>query len=412
LAFIVENVSSIAPADKCTFSKALGVTPVGVAASDLAHCRRDRLYWCGPNSAFASLKEKLTDVKWLTIPGGPGLVSRWIRPGSVWTESQHVSGRLPTLVRRLPKPAPPREPRGLERCDKAALQRYTQDRHAYPPYHYLAQLCVRRPGGLLEPPDAEERELLMDFPLRHTITLAPTSWRKEAKHKLEVQRCELLGNSFQCGVLAWLLGHWAVKAHLLEQVPSVEQMRDQAPGHRRMPTNSANSPHRPWNLQPSRSSHVSPMDSSASDLVLELMSVADLRGFDVRLDSGHLLGPRAWPRRPINTELWVWRSVLRHTWRLAEPITALEARAALQAFKWRCRKVDNHHNRFLHLVDNQSVLGVLSKCRSSSYVLHAIAAKYACLALASMCVPFHAYCETDRNPADAGSGQQPEDAPT
>jgi site-specific DNA-cytosine methylase len=48
LAFIVENVSSMAPADQCTFSKALGVTPVGVAASDLAHCRRDRLYWCGP----------------------------------------------------------------------------------------------------------------------------------------------------------------------------------------------------------------------------------------------------------------------------------------------------------------------------------------------------------------------------
>ena len=125
-----------------------------------------------------------------------------------------------------------------------------------------------------------------------------------------------------------------------------------------------------------------------------------------------LARPRAWPRRPVNTELWRWRSVLRHSWAVAEPITALEARAALQAFKWRCRNIQNHFCRFLHLVDNQSVLGVLSKCRSSSYVLHAIAAKYSRLALASMCVLFHAYCETDRNLADAGSRALPEDALT
>lgn len=56
-------------------------------------------------------------------------------------------------------------------------------------------------------------------------------------------------------------------------------------------------------------------------------------------------------------------------------MTALEARAALQAFKWRHRNVQFFVCRFLHLVDNQSVLGVLSKCRSSSYVLHGIAAK-------------------------------------
>ena len=246
----------------------------------------------------------------------------------------------------------------------------------------------------------------MDFPLRHTLTLGPTSWRKDAKTKLEVQRCELLGNSFQCGVVAWLVGHWAVEAKFLEHVPTPGQMRAQAPGHRRDPLMAM--PLRPWQLQQEKSSH----EEAGHALVLELMSAADLRGFDVRLDSGHLLGPRAWPRRPINTELWKWRSVLRHTWSMSEPITALEARAALHSFKWRCRNINNHFCRFLHLVDNQSVLGILSKCRSSSYVLHAIAAKYSCLALASMCVPFHAYCETDRNPADAGSREVPEDAPT
>ena len=72
--------------------------------------------------------------------------------------------------------------------------------------------------------------MLMDFPLRHTITLGPSSWWKESKSQLEIQRCDLIGNSFQCGVLAWLLGHWAVGMHMLVGVPTLDQMRSQAPG--------------------------------------------------------------------------------------------------------------------------------------------------------------------------------------
>ena len=88
--------------------------------------------------------------------------------------SKTKSGRLPPLVRRVPKRAPPRQPTGWDRCDADALEKYAHDQFAYPPYHYSRSNCVRRPGNVYEPPDAEERELLMDVPLRHTITLGPT----------------------------------------------------------------------------------------------------------------------------------------------------------------------------------------------------------------------------------------------
>lgn len=191
--------------DQQVFPEALGTLPFRVAAVDITQCQRDRLYWRGPYEAFSGLERHCG--KTITIPGGPGLVSRWIRSGSIWTEAQLKSRRLPTLVRRVPKRAPPRLPIGWDRCDADALEKYAQDQFAYPPNHYLRSNCLRRPGNVYETPDAEERELIVDFPLRHTIILGPTSWRKESKTKLEIQRCELIGNLFQCGVLPWLLGH-------------------------------------------------------------------------------------------------------------------------------------------------------------------------------------------------------------
>ena len=79
----------------------------------------------------------------------------------------------------------------------------------------------------------------MDFPPRRTMTAKPTSWRKQRRQELEVCRCALLGNSFQCGVFAWLLAHWAVHAGFLNEVPTVEEMRR---GEVAVPTNAPPGP--------------------------------------------------------------------------------------------------------------------------------------------------------------------------
>ena len=150
-------------ADQQVFSETLGVLPFRVVAADIANCQRDRLYWCGPDETFSGLEHHRG--KTIIIPGGPGLVSRWTRPGSTLTEDQLKLGRLPTLIRRVPNKVPPCQPTGWDRCDSDVLEKYAQDKFAYPPHHYLQRNCVRHPGNDYEPPDAGERELLMDSPL-------------------------------------------------------------------------------------------------------------------------------------------------------------------------------------------------------------------------------------------------------
>ena len=59
--------------------------------------------------------------------------------------------------------------------------------------------------------------------------------------------------------------------------------------------------------------------------------------------------------------------------------------------------------RFLHLLDSQVAIGVVSKGRSASLPLARVADKIAALTLAGRLRPLVAYVATDDNPADAPS---------
>ena len=93
-------------------------------------------------------------------------------------------------------------------------------------------------------------------------------------------------------------------------------------------------------------------------------------------------------------------------WKTASHITALETRGALAALRWRLRSRWNLASRFGHLLDNQASIGVLTRCRSTSYVLNVVVKRCCALVVAALARPFYAYCETDRNPADAATRQE------
>ena len=133
----------------------------------------------------------------------------------------------------------------------------------------------------------------------------------------------------------------------------------------------------------------------------QLVRAADTRGSDVRLDSGELMHPHSWPRRPVDVARWTWRLCVRYKWKHKSHITELEARAILSALKWRLRSARHLRTRFIHLSDSQADLGVFTKGRSSSRKLHHVVKKAGCLVIAAFARP--AYTETDVNPADAGS---------
>ena len=99
---------------------------------------------------------------------------------------------------------------------------------------------------------------------------------------------------------------------------------------------------------------------------------ADYRGSDVRLDTGELLRPHAWPRRSLDTARYVWYAVLAARYQRDEHIHLLELKANLLHLRWRLRTSKKLGSRFLHLLDSQVCLGVLTKGRSSSWRLNRV----------------------------------------
>ena len=81
----------------------------------------------------------------------------------------------------------------------------------------------------------------------------------------------------------------------------------------------------------------------------------------------------------------------------------LELRAALSEVKLRSRSVKLHGQRYLHLVDSNVALGILTKKRSSSYLLQRVIAKLNTLELASGVFPIYAFIRSAHNPADYAS---------
>eukprot|EP00973_Karenia_brevis_P030389 4189703-Karenia_brevis.AAC.1 len=85
------------------------------------------------------------------------------------------------------------------------------------------------------------------------------------------------------------------------------------------------------------------------------------RGSDVRLDTGSIFKPDSWLRKPINPECWIWCNVLAWRWQRQGHITELETRSVLSMIKWRTPSSHHLRTRFLHAVDSQGTLGVVTK---------------------------------------------------
>ena len=141
-------------------------------------------------------------------------------------------------------------------------------------------------------------------------------------------------------------------------------------------------------------------------LVLEHMRSVSSKGRNVRLSSGSLFHPSGWPRVPVDTRLWRWRTVVQFSWKEAAHINELELRAFLSAFRWRPRSGQAFGCRFLHLLDSAVSIAVLTKHRSSSIRLNRVARKVDALELGSGCQGWFGFCRSSQNPADAPSRQK------
>ena len=103
----------------------------------------------------------------------------------------------------------------------------------------------------------------------------------------------------------------------------------------------------------------------------------------MRFDTGVPYSPHELARRPIDPSSWIWKVFLSYWWKQSGHINVLEAAAVLDLLRKLAKNPQEMKFRRLLLIDNQSVLGVLAKGRSSSQALQAPLTRISALLVAT-----------------------------
>ncbi|CAK0796360.1 unnamed protein product, partial [Prorocentrum cordatum] len=307
---LVENVAPMDSEPRQLMSHSLGCEPVCISAGDVTHCQRDRLHWIKEEllTPWQGETYVMDSVKHVVIPDGPGPVERWLAAGLQWQGDIQKDFRL--------------------------------FNYCYAPYQFQDVNCIEEPDGSRRPPSSVERELLLDFLPGHTITARVTRARKLEKADLECCRCALLGNSFQCVVVAWVLAHWAQRAGYLTEIPSARQMRETGGGatvaDATVSMDQIDCDDGVLVRQHDLESEDAALDPSII-IVEELARRAEARGSDIRLDTFEAMRPDLWPRRPVSVARWSWKATAIWDWKHPSHITDLEVEFNTESEQLRIR---------------------------------------------------------------------------
>ena len=148
------------------------------------------------------------------------------------------------------------------------------------------------------------------------------------------------------------------------------------------------------------------MGSSDKELLLllidKMVRSASYKGSDVRLITGESTRPARLSRQSFPANWLHWHTVAGVPTR-ADHINVLELRGYLMSLRWRSRSRQFLNKRFVHLLDSQVSIGVVSKGRSSSRKLLHLLRRIAAIMLTADSVACLPYVGTGVNPADAPS---------
>ena len=395
--FFIENVSSMDQSAAEEISQALGVRPYKLQCSDVVPISRPRYCWTdvtleGLPGLQVIEKSYYKEVKmWGDFPE----TSQWLRPDSVW-EAQDTGVVFPTCMKAVARRAPPPAPAGLARCDADTISRWESDEYRYPPYQYKAEYVIWSDSGwrLL---DSQERELLHGFGFDHTSPCLSASDIKRGAQEYEDLRCTLVGDCFS--VYSFVVFPWAA---LVKELPDFDyhhlcQRMGMAPGFAapfwlHCPLQRRLSYGMPQSLGP-----------TVGDLTRFLLTKVNHTGSDVRVTTGHIMAPKAFPRQSASPQWWEWRHVFHNRWKTKEHINLLEMRAIMLALRWRVCHLKEMDVRFCHLTDSYVCMSVLSKGRSSSDMLMVVLRKVAAFCLCFGLLPILLHVESTENPTDEAS---------
>ena len=288
---------------------------------------------------------------------------------------------LPTFMRSISRKTPRNAPAGIDNCGPQDLARWRDDQHRFPPYQYKHDNTIydkrKRRRSV---PDTRLREVLMLFREDHTYAGITKRERCKGPEQHRDLRDSWLGNSMHCGVVAVLLRPFFHSTYPNCSLPSVQELIDM-------------NPHK----------NVRNM-SEEMRLTRAYCTYQSHRGGEIRNEQGPEPSLQRSGFQAIQGDQWKWKAAISCQWHLTtEHINALECRALLLALRWRARNVKHFSKRFLHLCDNQAVLGAFCKHRSNAHSLNYLLQRAAALELATEMKPIMAFVRSHANAADAPS---------
>ena len=416
---LMENVV-VDEGDRNDISYRLGWMPHLIEAGDTSWVRRPRFYWLNrdlPEVAWFEVTKSdvVTRVK---ISGEQEPEELWLPQDWSWEHDQ--KSRLPTFTRPIKRRRPPPSPAGLKGCSREAQDRWSRDAFRFPPYTY------KEASGNLQKVPAESRELLMGFRRGHTLKLDRELFKKTNYFEGEDARQAALGNSFHTTVVALILGAILYKMGAVDVLCSpstlVDSLVNEDEKEKAMDGDvSEGSDDGGKSVAESLQGLVDDetlglldepqpeIDDTVvhkglmSRLVHLFLRRVELRGSDIRLDTGSLFRPDCCPRASVDPLKWEWRHCRAFKWKRSEHINLLEMKAALHAIQWRGRRSAYRDFRTMLLIDNQSVLAVIAKGRSSSRKVNLLLRRLAALCCALNVYLLVCWVDTADNPADEAS---------
>ena len=397
---IVENVASMDGSQREIISKELGSRPYHLDCVDAVPMHRPRLCWTTEQLEHVIQGVAFLDEEpWIRVLASAPYpeMEDWICDGATWAGGQDGYA-LPTCMKAIRRSSPPVKPAGINRCSWDVLGRYKADEFRYPPYHYKEQFIFTTKEGRWRLVEEREKELLLGYGWEHTSLCKSASDRKANLSQYKDERNSLLGDSFS--IFSFIIPAAALCREFIQDVHYHHLVRRMglAPGfrcHIRC-------------VAPIKQKLQFGMDEFSTMHTFEtlnrhLLSRVNHTGSDVKIVTGEILNPRAFPRQSLEPDLLVWEKCFSVRWGLKQHINVLELRSILLAVRYHISHLHALDMRLCHITDSYVCMSVVSKGRSGSKQLRAVLQQLNALLLSHGLTLVLGHVDSLTNPTDEAS---------
>ena len=397
IVFFIENVSSMDKSAAREIGSRLGCKPYKVQCSDAVPVSRPRFCWTNrrlPPLRGVVIIEKEDYLEVRAEAQYPS-VEDWITPGWSW-QPEDPEAVFPTCMKAIRRSRPPPAPAGISRCNEDTISRWVSQDYKYPPYQFKEDYILWK-GWTWRLINGGEREILHGYGFEHTSLCMSASDIKKSYSAYEDQRCSLIGDSFS--IYSFCIFVWGA---FKDSLPDFDYQHlcnrmGMAPGFVCPISRTCVLGRRPgYGSTPMR-------DATPKELAQILLQRTNHTGSDIRITTGQVMCPKAFPRQSVASCWWNWVESFSCRWARKDHINSLELRAIVLALKQRVLREGERNVRFVHLTDSYVNMSILSKGRTSSEMLLFQLRRFAAVVFGFNLYPLLAHVESTDNPTDEGS---------